>query len=61
MNVLHTGIHVYHVHAWCLRRPEGGVGSPELSGCWKSNPGPLQKQQALLAADPPAPTPSMFA
>lgn len=28
--VLPARIYMYHVYAWCLRRPEGDFGSPEL-------------------------------
>lgn len=49
--VLQTSMSLYHLCALCLRRPEEGIGSPELElqmlgaalWCWKLNPDPLQK------------------
>jgi hypothetical protein len=52
---------VYHLHAWCLRRPEEGVGSPETGvteGCkllfgWRElNPGLLEEQPVLFPTRP---------
>ena len=51
---------MYHKCAWCLKRPEEGVGSPRtgaIDGCesyrfWKQNSGLLQEQQVLSAAEP---------
>ena len=62
MSVLSGCMYVHHMCAWCLRRPEEGVGSPgtgamdgcELPcGCWELNRGPLQEQQGLFTAEPP--------
>lgn len=47
----------HHLYAWCLERPEKGIGSFKTGvigkcraayGCWKSNPGLLEVQLALL-------------
>lgn len=56
--------HNIHTHVCLLPgRPEEGVYSLELelwkivSTVWELNPGPLQKQQALLTAELHLPTP----
>lgn len=54
-------VYEYHVHAWCPRRLEEGIISSgtvvtdecEPCGCWKLNPGPLQKQPLLLTSELP--------
>lgn len=42
--------------AECMGSPEAGVTGgcelPAAGGCWKLNPGPLEEQQVLLAAEP---------
>ena len=51
---------VYHMHAWCLRRPAEDIGSLGLElqmlvsaiRCWELNPGPLEEQQVLLTNEP---------
>lgn len=45
----------YHMCVWCLHKVEKGIrsletGVPEDLG--ESNPGPLQEEQVLLAAEP---------
>lgn len=54
-------ISVYHIYAWCPRRPKEGLrthgpgvtDSYDLScGCWKSNPGPVDEEPVLLTAEP---------
>ena len=46
-------MHVYHMYAWCLKMPEGGIrssgtgvmdGSEPPCWCWESNLGPLEEQ-----------------
>lgn len=50
---------MYHIHVWCLQRPEEGKGSLAIGvtnscelprGCQESNPGPLQEQPVLLTS-----------
>lgn len=50
MNIQPEYVPVHQVHAWCLQRPEEGIGAPgtrntdgcELPcACWGPNPGPL--------------------
>lgn len=47
---------LHDTHAWCLRRPEEGVGSLRTSDtdgcelpceCWEPNPSPMQEQPLL--------------
>ena len=61
MGVLPAWMSVHHMHAWCPSRPEEGIRCPgtEVTDCWKQpcvcwdlNPGPLQKEQGLLTAEP---------
>lgn len=68
MSVFPTYMYVYCMYfptvclcAWCSRRPEksngflgtGAIDSCEpLSGCWESNPGPLQEQSVLTITEP---------
>lgn len=51
---------VYHAHAWCPRRPEEGVKSPEAGasescelthGCWKWSLVPLEEQPAPFTTE----------
>ena len=47
---------VYHIHAWYLKRPVKGTGSPGtgvIDSCDPPKPGPLQEQGVLLTAEPP--------
>lgn len=59
VNVLPAGVYVHHIHAWCVRRSEEGIGHLELelwltvSSYSEPNLGPLQKQRVLLTAEPP--------
>jgi hypothetical protein len=57
LDVLSVCVSVHHTRAWCLLRPEKGVGSPgaEVTGscemswmCWKSNFGSLEEQSVFL-------------
>lgn len=50
----------YHMHAWCLRKPEKGVRFPEAEvtegyemqcGYWDLNLRPLEEQRELLTAE----------
>lgn len=50
-----------HLCAWCLRRPEEGIGFPGtgvtngcklLCGCWDSTLDALEKRPELLPAEP---------
>lgn len=61
MNVLSACMYVCNGHFRCLQRPEEGIefsrigvtyGFESLYECWELNPGFLQKQQALLTAEP---------
>lgn len=63
LSILPACLYVYCVCAWCLQKPEVDIEFPgpgvtvgcELPyGCWKPNcgPGPLQKEQVSLIADP---------
>lgn len=53
-------ISVYHLHAWCLRRPKDSIDhAPQLElqrvvshHVGARNSGPLEKEPALLAAEP---------
>lgn len=57
---------VHHLCAWCMWRPEEGIGAPGTGvtgaackppcGCWELSPGFLQEQQVLLTTKP-APQP----
>jgi hypothetical protein len=62
-SVLPTCVTMYHLHAWCMWRPEDGTGSPgnRVNDCChglleKLNLGPLQEQQVvkspLLTTEP---------
>jgi hypothetical protein len=51
MSVLSTYMFIHHVHAWCLRGPEEGVGSPGAGvtdhkespcGYWNSSLDPVE-------------------
>lgn len=53
-------VSVYHLHAWCSKRPEEGIVFPgteitdsceQPCGCWQSNPDPPEEQPVLLTAD----------
>lgn len=62
-------MYVYHMHALCSQRSEDRVRAPgtRLTGAWEllcehleQYPGPLQKSQVLLAAEPSiSPSPQM--
>jgi hypothetical protein len=56
--VVPTCIYVYHMYAWCLQKSKKSIRSPGttgvtdvcelLHGYWRSNIGPLQKQQVFF-------------
>lgn len=54
MSVLSTYMSVHHVHAWCPRRPEEGIGTEVTNGCelpygfGELNLDPLEEQPVLL-------------
>lgn len=61
MAVLCACMSVYHMHAWCLQRPEEGVESGTGAvtddcepprGCWGLNLDSLKKQLILVTAEP---------
>ena len=61
-SVLPACMYVCLMHAWCLRKPEKGIGFPGTGvtdgreppcGCWGLNLGPLEEQPVLLIAEPP--------
>lgn len=60
MGVLPPCISVHHVHAVSMEARRGCqvlrncvTDNGELPcGCWESNPGPLQEDQALFTAEP---------
>lgn len=52
---------VHRVLAWCLQKPEEGIGSPEtevMVGCelpcafWELNLAPLEEQSVSLTTEP---------
>lgn len=64
MSVLHTGISAYHMYAWCLQRPQEGIGFPGIGvtdGCKplqerrELNPGPLRCFEPLDHLSSPLP------
>lgn len=52
-------VYVYHVHAWCPWRSEGGIrsgtgvgdGCKPPHGCWDSNLGLLEDQPVCLTTE----------
>jgi hypothetical protein len=60
MDVLPACMYMNHTHSWCLwKSEEGSVAYGSVTDdceppyrCWELNPGPLQEQQVLLAAEP---------
>jgi hypothetical protein len=57
LGVLPACMSVYHVHGWCLQKPEEGIkrfGTGGIGGCepphgdWELSSGPLEEQSVLL-------------